>query len=160
MTRPFLAALAATALALGACSSEPDSPEDAVRAALGAIEQAASARDVDGVRARISDGYKDARGNDKAAVVQVAAYHLLRNQAVYTFSVIRSVEIGADPDDPGAARADALVALAGTPIANAEALATLNADLYRFDVSLREEEPGLWRVVAASWQPATLEDFR
>jgi hypothetical protein len=27
-------------------------------------------------------------------------------------------------------------------------------------VSLREEEPGLWRVVAASWQPATLEDFR
>ena len=155
-----LAAAVAAALALLACSREPDTPEAAVRAALAAIEQAAGERDVDGVRARVSDAYADGRGNDKAAVVQVAAYHLLRNQAVYTFSLIRSVELGADSGDPGAARVDALVAMAGSPIASAEALAALNADLYRFDVRLREEEPGLWRVVSANWQPATPEDFR
>ncbi len=147
---------AAAALALLACSRGPDSPEDAVRAALAAIEQAAGDRDVDGVRARISDGYKDSRGNDKAAVVQVAAYHLLRNQVVHTFSLIQSVEI----DEAGDARASVLVAMAASPIPSAEALLAVNADLYRFDVSLREEEPGLWRVVSAKWQPAALEDFR
>ena len=152
----LLAAAAGAAFALSACSSEPDSPEAAVRATLEAIERAAGERDVDGVRARISDAYADARGNDKAEVVQIAAFHLLRNQAVYTFSRVQSV----DTSEPARAQVQALVALAGSPIPDAEALATLNADLYRFDVSLREEEPGTWRVVAANWKPATLADFR
>ncbi len=158
MGQRLVAVVASAALGLFACSGEPDSPEDAVRATLAAIEQAAGERDVDGVRVRVSEAYKDGRGNDKAAVVQVAAFHLLRNQAVYTFTVIQSVEL--DANDHAAAQVQALVALAGSPIANAEALATLNADLYRFDVALREEEPGVFRVVSANWQPATLADFR
>lgn len=156
MRKLLFALIASAPLALFACSSEPDSPEIAVRATLAAIEAAAGERDVDGVRARISDAYRDARGNDKAAVVQVAAFHLLRNQAVYTFSRIQSI----DTSVPGSAQAEVLVALAGKPISDAEALLTVNADLYRFDVQLREEEPGSWRVTASSWQPATLADFR
>ena len=156
MRNLLLLAAASAALALLACSGEPDSPEAAVRATLAAIEAAAGERDVDGVRSRISDAYADARGNDKAELVQVAAFHLLRNQAVYTLSRVRSVELG----EPGSAQADVLVALAGKPIDDAEALLTVNADLYRFDVSLREEEPGTWRVTSSSWQPATLADFR
>jgi hypothetical protein len=27
-------------------------------------------------------------------------------------------------------------------------------------VSLREEEPGVWRVTSARWRPASLDDFR
>jgi len=152
-----LSALAATAaLALLACSGEPDSPDSAVRATLEALENAAGERDVDGVRARISDAYVDTRGNDKASLVQLAAFHLLRNQAVYTFSRIQTI----DTSEPGAAQVQALVALAGRPIPDAAALATVNADLYRFDVRLREEEPDTWRVVASSWHPAALADFR
>ncbi|MEX2205713.1 MAG: hypothetical protein WEF50_05740 [Myxococcota bacterium] len=152
----FHVAIASAALALSACSGEPESPEAAVRATLAAIEAAAGERDVDGVRSRISDAYADARGNDKAEVVQVAAFHLLRNQAVYTLSRIQSV----DTSEPGRARVDLLVAMAGKPIDDAEALLTVNADLYRFEVALGEEEPGTWRVTSSSWQRATLADFR
>jgi len=152
----LLIAAASAALALVACSAEPESPEAAVRATLAAVETAADERDVDGVRARISDAYADARGNDKAEVVQVAAFHLLRNQAVYTLSRIQTI----DTSEPGFAAVEMLVALAGSPIDDAEALLRVKADLYRFEVALREEEPGTWRVTAAAWQPATLADFR
>lgn len=152
--RRLVVALASFALA--ACSGEPDSPEAAVRATLAAVEVAATERDVDGVKAQISDAYKDARHNDKKALVQLAALHLLRNQAVYTFSRIQAIEL----EPPGSAQVQALVALAGRPIPDAAALATVRADLYRFDVTLREEEPGTWRVVSATWQPAQLSDFR
>jgi hypothetical protein len=152
----LLVASATALLALLACSAEPDSPEVAVRATLAAIETAAGERDVAGVRERISDAYADSRGNDKANVVQVAAFHLLRNQAVYTLSRILRI----DTSEPGRAAVEVLVALAGSPIDDSEALLTVNADLYRFEVALREEEPGSWRVTASSWQPATLADFR
>jgi len=104
----------------------------------------------------VSDAYADARGNDKADVVRIAAFHLLRNQAVYTLSRIQTI----DTSEPGKAAVEMLVALAGSPIDDAEALLRVKADLYRFEVALREEEPGTWRVTASSWQPATLADFR
>jgi hypothetical protein len=148
--------VAVVALLLAGCSAEPDSPEAAVRATLAAIERAAGERDVDALGDHVSDAYRDAHRNEKREVVQLAALHLLRNQAVYTFSRIQSLEV----DEPGRARVQALVALAGRPIPDAEALVTVRADLYRFDVRLAEEEPGVWRVVAADWKPATLSDFR
>ncbi len=154
MMRTCAAAL--VALLLAGCSGEPDSPETAVRATLAAIEKAAGERDVDALREHVSDAYRDARRNGKREVVQLAALHLLRNQAVYTFSRIHSL----DTSEPGVAQVQALVALAGRPIPDAEALLTVRADLYRFDVRLREEEPGVWRVVAADWMPAALSDFR
>lgn len=157
MNRPLrLLAAAALAGALVACSRAPDSPEDQVRATLAAIESAADGRDAGAIGEHVSEAYADARGHDKREVVQVAALHLLRNQAVYTLSRIQSV----DATESGRARVRALVALAGRPIPDLDALAVVNADLYRFDVALREEEPGTWRVVSASWAPATLADFR
>lgn len=148
--------LAVAALALLSCSGEPPSPDAAVRATLAAIEASAGERDPDGLEEHISDSYADARGNDKRAVVGIAALHLLRNQAVYTFSRIQEV----DTTEPGRAAVRALVALAGRPIRDAASLASVRADLYRFDVTLREEEPGAWRVISAAWHPASLADFR
>jgi hypothetical protein len=148
--------LVLAALALLACSGEPDSPDTAVRATLAAIEAAAGERDVGAVEVHVSEAYADAQGHDKRAVVGVAALHLMRNQTVYTFSRIHTI----DTSEPGSAQVQALVALAGRPIPDAAALATVRADLYRFDLRLREEEPRTWRVIAASWQPAALTDFR
>jgi hypothetical protein len=52
-----------------------------------------------------------------------------------------------------------LVALAGTPIHDPSALLGVRADLYRFDVRLRDED-GHWRVTSAEWQPASAADFQ
>jgi len=144
------------AFALLTCSGEPDSPEAEVRATLAAIEAAAGARDPGALKQHISDAYSDAQRNDKQALVAVATLHLVRNQAVYTLSRI----VDLDTNEPGSAQVRALVALAGRPIPDTAALATVRADLYRFDVTLREEEPDAWRVVSAEWKPATLGDFR
>ena len=126
-----------------------------MRAALTALEAAAQAEDVGAMKEILSPTYHDAQGNDRRAVLGLATAHFMRNQSVYLLSRISSVEI----PEPGFARAEAFVALAGTPIRDAFELPGIRADLYRFDVRLAEER-GEWRVVSAAWQPATAEDFR
>ncbi|HSJ98417.1 MAG TPA: hypothetical protein VLC53_15175 [Myxococcota bacterium] len=151
--RALAAALAAFSLA---CGGEPDTPEAAVRRTLAAIEEAAGAKDVGAMVEHVSVDYADPQGNDQEAVRRIAAFHLLRNQSVHTLVRLREVTIA----EPGRAEADALVAMAGTEIPDADVLATVRADLYRFAVTLREEEPGVWRVTSATWHPATRDDFR
>lgn len=138
-----------------ACSGEAQTPEERVRAVLAAIEAAAEARDVAALKEHVSDTYRDAQGNDRRALAGVATMHFLQHDAVHLLTRVRAVELVRD----GEAQALALVAMAGTPIESAEWLDSLRADLYRFEVTLREED-GAWRVTAASWSPATSEDFR
>jgi hypothetical protein len=139
---------------LVACSADSP-PEDRVRAVLAELEESAQARDAGEMKQHVSEAYSDGKGNDKRAVAQLVAFHLLRNQSVYLLTRVRSVEIAA----PGQARAEVLVAMAGTPIAGPEALLGLRADLYRFDLGLAEED-GVWRVRSADWWPASAGDFR
>jgi hypothetical protein len=148
------AAAAVGALAL-ACSGDPASPEERVRAVLAALEEGAQKRNAGDMKEHVSEGYSDAQGNDKRAVAQLVAFHLLRNQSVYLLTRVRSVEIAA----PGQARAEVLVAMAGTKIEGPEALLALRADLYRFDLGFAEED-GDWRVRSAEWRPASVDDFR
>ena len=152
--RSPLRVLAACAL-VWACSANPDAPEERVRAALSALEAAAQAEDVGAMKAILSESYHDAQGNDRRTVLGLATAHFMRNRSVYILSRIATVEI----PEPGFARAEAFVALAGTPIRDAFELPGIRADLYRFDVRLAVER-GRWRVISAAWQPATADDFR
>jgi hypothetical protein len=126
-----------------------------VRRTLGAIEAAARARDVAALREHLSDDYADPQGNDERTVSRLAAVHFLGHESVHTLTRIQRLEL----PEPGRAEVEAVVAMAGTAIPDAEALALVSADLYRFEVTLREEEPETWRVVSATWQPASLPDF-
>jgi len=139
-----------------ACSSQPESPEDAVRATLAAIEAAAGQRDAGAIGEHLSETYRDTDGNDKKQVLGVATLHLMRNKTVYTLSRVVSLELA----EPGRAQVRVLAALAGQPIPDPSALPALRADLYQFDVALREEQPGVWRVSSADWRPASLADFQ
>ena len=152
----WMFAALAFALALSAgCGSSEETSEDQVRRVLSDLEAAAQARDVGAMKSCLSESYKDAQGNDRRTVLGLATGHFMRNKSVYVLARVSSVEI----PEPGFARAEALVALAGTPISDAAALPGLHADLYRFDVRLRDER-GTWRVISAAWQPATLSDFQ
>lgn len=152
MSRGALAAALTLALA---CADAPASPEERVRAVLSAIEAAAEARDVGALKRHLSEAYSDSRGNDARAVAGIATFHFMQNRSLHLLARVRQVEVSA----PGEARAVALVAMAGTPIPGPEALPGLRANLYFFDVSLREED-GAWRVASARWEPATADDFR
>jgi len=157
------AALATSSLALAAglllalaCAPDAKSPEEKIRAVLAALEEGAEEKRAGAMKEHVSERYADAQGNDKRAIAQLVAFHLLRNQSVYLLTRVRSVEIEA----PGEGRAEVLVAMAGTPIAGPEALLSLRADLYRFDLRLAEEQDGAWRVRSAEWRPAAADDFR
>lgn len=157
MRRPGIPWLLLTALVWLApgCARDAGSPEDQVRAVLTALEESARGRDAGEMKEHVSEGYSDARGNDKRAVGQLVAFHLLRNQSVYLLTRVQSVEILA----PGQAQTEILVAMAGTPIEGPEALLALRADLYRFDLGFAEED-GVWRIRSAEWRPASVDDFR
>jgi hypothetical protein len=141
------------AFALGC--SEAETPEQRVRAVLSALEESAQQRDAGAMKQHVSDAYSDENGNDKRAAIQLIAFHLLRNQSVHLLTRVQSLEIPA----PAEAQASVLVAMAGTEIEGPEALLALRADLYRFDLSFREED-GDWRIRSAAWRPAAVEDFR
>ena len=156
-TLPAARALAACAAAasLALACSEAETPEQRVRAVLAALEESAQQRDAGAIKQHVSDAYSDGNGNDKRAAIQLVAFHLLRNQSVHLLTRVQSLEIPA----PAEAQASVLVAMAGTPIEGPEALLALRADLYRFDLSFREED-GDWRIRSASYRPAAVEDFR
>ena len=46
----------------------------------------------------------------------------------------------------------ALALKPATPIPAPEALAGIRADLYRFEIHLREEDDSTWRVTRATWR--------
>jgi hypothetical protein len=146
--------IVAAALLLVACGSG-DTPEAAVRRVLGELEAAAEARDVGAMKPHLSESYRDSEGNDRRAVLGMATGHFLRNQSIHLLTRVTELEIA----DPDTARAVVLVALAGTPIHDPSALLGVRADLYRFDVRLRDED-GHWRVTSAKWQPASAADFQ
>jgi hypothetical protein len=148
----LLAALSLAALL--ACSAEP-TPEERVRATLAALASAAEARDAGAVKPHLSESYADPHGNDRKQILAFATAHLMRHQSVHVWLDVRSVEL--EPN--GDARADALVAMAGSAIQSAGDLLTVHADLYRLDVSLRDEK-GDYRVTSLDWSPASLDDFR
>ena len=139
----------ATACAL-ACSSAPSTPEDQIRAVLAELEASHDTQD----EQRVDNA--DAQGNDKRAIAQLVAFHLLRNQSVYLLTRVSKIAI----TEPGQGSAEVFVAMAGTPIAGPEALLGLRADLYRFDLQLENEPDGAWRILSAEWRPAAVDDFR
>ena len=49
--------------------------------------------------------------------------------------------------------------MSGTPIAGAEALAGLRADLFRFDLVFEEAKGSEWHLVGAGWRRAIRDDF-
>jgi hypothetical protein len=149
-------ALTAALVVSPACSDAPDTPEARVRAVLAALEEGARARDAAGMKQHVSETYGDPYGHDKQGVAGLVTLHFLQNRSVHLLTRVAGIELA---DSEGAARAEVYVAMAGVPIADASALPGVRADLYRFDLALREEPDGDWRVTSAEWRPAQIEDF-
>lgn len=142
------------ALALGACS-RPSAPEAEIRAFVAKAQAAAEARDVGALRALIADDYGDSRGLDRKTVVNLIRLQVLSHQTIHLFTHIRAIEL----PEPGYARLSVAVAMAGRPVAQADELAGVTADLYRFELELVRGSDREWRVRQAAWEPARLDDF-
>lgn len=141
-----MAAVALGAM-LGAGCSASD-PEAEIRALLSAAEQAAEARDGGFFADLVGASYRDPRGNDRAELVRTIRAYFLANQRIEVVSRIDEVVLaGRD-----AARATVHAGLVGQR-AGAAGLGGLDADLYRFELELVNDD-GDWRIIGATWRRA------
>jgi hypothetical protein len=140
---------------LGCGCKKPLSPEEQVRATIGAAEKAAEAKDLGALAELVSAGYSDREQNDRQVVLNLLKVQFIRFPAIYLLVRIPGVVF----PQPGQAEAVVLVAMAGVPFERAAEFTQVHADLYRFDLLLADEGKGRWRVVRASWGPAGVEDF-
>lgn len=140
---------------LGACGGDPDNPEQQIRHMLATAEQAVEDRSITGVVNFVANNYKDQSGRQKREINQLIAGYILRNKGIHLLTRVHQVNLNQD-----GTRADIIlyVGMAGVPLAGADQLVMTRADLYRFDLSLVQEE-GEWRVAAGKWHPARAEDF-
>lgn len=139
---------------LAACQRERPAPEAQVRALIQETVAAAEQKRLGAIRDKISDHYRDEQGQDKRTVENVLRLQFLRNESLHLLARVPSVTVIA----PDRAQAIVLVAMAGVPIASAQELATLRADLHRFEIDFVLENKQ-WRVQRAVWRRAEAGEF-
>lgn len=141
-------------LMLAACQRERPAPEAQVRALIQDAVSAAEQKRVGALRDMLSEHYRDDQGQDKRAVENLLRLQFLRNESLRLFARIQSVSL----PQPDRAQAVVLVAMAGVPIASVQELATLRADLHRFEIDFALEGKQ-WRVQRAVWRRAEAGEF-
>jgi hypothetical protein len=142
------------AMLLPGCRGDRLSPEAEVRALINSATKAAEQKSIGTLRDSISVKYADEQGQDKRAIENLLRLHFLRNESVHLFAHIQSVTL----PQPDRAQATVLVAMAGVPIASAQELPALRADLHRFEIDFAREGK-TWRVHRAAWRRAELGEF-
>jgi len=145
----------ALVLALTACDGSSDSPETEIRALVAKAQTAAEERNARELRSLIAEDYIDAHSNDHKAIERLIRLHVFRNQSIHVFTRIQTIEF----PEPERALVIVMAALAGRLVANADDLAGLNADLYRFDLELIRQGQDGWLVKHAAWERVQLADF-
>lgn len=137
-----------------ACGKNDDSPQQQVQRFVVAGEEAAEQRDLAAIKQLISDTYSDAGKRNKRDIVRVTAGYFLRHKNIHLLT--RIGELTFPTDDK--ALVQLFVAMAGSPVTEAETLLTLQADLYRFDMVLQRQGKE-WLLSDIAWRQAVADDF-
>ena len=142
------------AMLLPGCRGERASPEAEVRALINSAVAAAEQKSIGTLKDMVSEKYADEQGQNKRAIENLLRLHFLRNETVHLYAHTQSVTL----PQPERAQATVLVAMAGVPIASAQELPLLRADLHRFEIDFARENK-TWRVRRAAWRRAELGEF-
>lgn len=152
---PYLLTLLILLSVLGSCSEETVSPEEQVRTLINRAETAAEEKDINVLGEMVADQYKDEFSYNRRSIKNILRLQLLRHKSVHLLIQIKSLRI----QEPGKAKAELLVAMAGRPFPDVEALIDLNVNLYQFEIDFLEVEKASWKVARAKWARATIGDF-
>ncbi len=142
------------ALLLQSCSEQEDSPEAQIRRFIDAGMEAAENRDGDALQDMLHVSYLDARGYDRKQLAGLLRVYFLRHKNIHLFSKIDTIELVND----SRATVKLHVAMAGSVIADVDALAALRAQIYRFELELVKQSE--WQLQHASWARASAADLR
>ena len=151
---PILALLIALVSAASACRGSRLSPDEQVRRTIDGMVKAVGERNIRPVAASVSERYTDGEGNDKQHIVSLVRVQFLLHPNLYLVAKTASVEC----PEPIEARAVVYAAMVSVPAGVPPDPRNLSADVYRFDLTLVDEN-GTWRVRGAAWTPATVKDL-
>ncbi len=152
-----MAALLAGILAaqLPGCAADDDTPESQVRRLFAEVEQAARDKDLSVLKGFIAESYRDAAGRGKRELSGLLAGYTLRRGSIHLLLRVRDVSF----PSPQSARAELIAAVARSQLLDWSQVPKLRADVFVFEVELVDEDGGCWRVIAAQWHRATLDDL-
>ena len=145
------------AAALFGCSEpELNSPEQAIKNTLQALEEAAEERTLSGFMRYISDDYQDRQGNRKKDIRRIVQIHYIRNQKIHILSKVQSVEINGTlaKVELSAAMAGREADLPGELLSGAtRGLSGLRANTHHFTIQLvSDDQQQTWLVKKVSWK--------
>ena len=142
-------------LLLTACGNDGQTPEERVRSSIDAMVQAVEEGSPRQVGEWLHPDYRDERHSDRRSALASLLWYTRQHRDIYLFTLIRDLRVDASA---GEAQGIVFVAMAGVPLESIQAIVSVNADLYRFDVDWRLDD-GEWRVFSSRWRRADLSDL-
>ena len=141
-------ALAVSVLMLSACGGEEPSAEERVRALIEAMQHAVEAGSAQQSADFLHPDYTDPWHDSRRAALRSLFGVMRRHRDINLFTLVKVVELTPRQDR---ASAVVFVAMTGIPVQSMDALLSLQADLYRFELELAEEK-GEWRILNSRWE--------
>ena len=140
-------------LLLAQACSDDGSAEDQIRHLIDNAVQAAEDRSLDGLSELMHTEFIDQQGNNRQQLGRLLRVYFFRHKNIHLFTRVDSIEIPSDNQ----ASVSLHVAMAGTVISDVDALSSLSARIYRFELQLVKQDD--WLLRHASWEPASLSAF-
>ncbi len=150
----FLICFTALFFSLMGCSDDELSREDQVRQFIGNGIQAAESRNTGDISDMLAGTYRDQKGYDKKNLLNLLRAYFFRHKNIHLFTKIRDIRFITDTE----AEVIMHVAMAGQVIADVSALASLRANIYRFELDLVKPDDD-WLLRSAKWKPAKMHDM-
>ena len=141
-------------LLIQACTDSELSREDEINQYIESGIEAAEDRSSDDLTELIDENYLDDKAFNKIQLTRLIRLYFFRHKKIYLFTKIDSIEFPADNE----ALVTLRVAMAGSVISDVNALASLSADIYRFELELFKETK--WLLKRARWQSARMGDLQ
>ena len=147
------ASLLAALLMLAGCGGEVPSTEARLRAVVDRLETAVEAGSVSDAAAVLHPEYRDQRHAGRREATAALFAYLRRHRQIHLFTLVRELDVLAD-----GVSADMVVyvAMAGVPLESLDAVVSVKADLYRFELRL-ERHDDEWLVRKSAWRRVGLE---
>ena len=150
---PGILLLLSVALLTQACSDDAETPAQEIRRFIDSAVAAGEQRSVDALNELVHASFVDQQGRNRGELALLLRGYFFRNKNIHLFTRIDSIDILDDRQ----ANVILHVAMAGSTIADVDAIASLRARIYRFELQLVKQQE--WRLRHANWAPASIGGF-
>lgn len=139
---------------LAACSGDEVSNEALILQAIDSAARAAENRSHGDLALLIDETYRDHKGIGKQQLINQLRAYFFMHKNIHLFTKVDDVVFN---DGQSKAAVTLYVAMAGNVIADASALASLRAQIYKFELQFSQQE--MWLLTQAKWQRSSFKDM-